>query len=429
MIKSFQINFKEYLQSNFLKHIFIVATGTAFAQAIGVISSPVLSRIFNPEHFGGLALFVTLTSLLISISSLGYESATVLPKENNDAANIVVLSSILSFISFLVILFLVLLAKNSLLHRLEINENDRIYYYFIPFVVLINSIANSFVFWNNRLTNFKVNSYYRVLQSLSIAILSIVFGWLDCFSNGLIVSFLIGNILFSTLFIIYTCNKSFLNESHISKANMVVQAKKYIEFPKVYLVLNFFDSLRENVFVFMIGSHFSMATLGAYSFAMRIVRMPLNLISSSVSQVAYQKISKLKNDNGNVSNFLYKLIFMLAAISIPIALVFVFFGPQLFAFIFGQQWAVTGHYTKILSVWLCANFVSSPIATIPLIFGKPRFSFYYTLAFNIIGIIVFYLTSVITNDFEVSLLLTSIASAVYLLFYIVQIVRLVNKNK
>jgi O-antigen/teichoic acid export membrane protein len=429
MIKSFQISLKEYLESSFLKHIFIVATGTALAQAIGIVSSPIISRIFDPEHFGGLALYVTVSSLLITISSLGYESAAVLPKENKDAANIVALSTFISFIIFLIILSLVLLTKDLVLDKLEIKKNDQVYYYFIPVLVLINSIANSFVYWNNRLTHFKVNSYYRISQSLSIAVLSIFFGWFNFFSNGLIVSFLIGNVLFSTLFILYTCNKSFLGDWEISRTHMLIQAKRYIEFPKVYLVLNFFDSLRENVFVFMIGSYYSLAILGAYSFALRIVRMPLNLISSSVSQVAYQKISKIKNDHGNVSNFLYKLILMLAALSLPIALTFVFFGPELFAFIFGQQWEVTGQYTKILSVWLCANFVSSPISTIPLIFGKPKFSFYYTLAFNIIGILVFYGSSVLTKDFEVSLLLTSIASAIYLVFYIVQIVRLVNKNK
>ena len=65
--------------SLFVRHILIVATGTATAQAIGFLASPVISRLYTPEQFGGFAIFTTLTSLFVTVSALGYESAVVLP--------------------------------------------------------------------------------------------------------------------------------------------------------------------------------------------------------------------------------------------------------------------------------------------------------------------------------------------------------------
>jgi len=428
MIKSLQTNITEYLKSSFLKHIFIVASGTALAQAVSVLASPVISRLFTPENFGGLAIYATLASVLIAISALGYEGAIVLPKENKDAANILGLSIAISLALCIVIAALILATQNVLPGLIDISLADMPYYYLLPLLVLTVSIASSFVYWNNRLTKFKTSSYYRVSQSFAVAALSILFGWFGLFTNGLIVSFLIGNSIMSLIFIFFAAKSFHIEQYEISRSNMITQAKRFVEFPKVYLIVNFFEAMRENILVFMIGSMFSLKILGAYAFALRIVRVPLSLISASVSQVTYQKISQLKNENKDVRPFLYQLIFLLSVLSLLIGLVFVVFGPQLFEFVFGEQWKVTGLYARLLTIWFCCTFVSSPLSTVPLVFGEPKFSFYYTLAYNILSVLVFYICAKLTDDFEWSLFVTSLASGLYLIFLIIQIVRLAARK-
>ena len=66
-------------------------TGTSLAQAIPIIISPILTRIYTPEDFGLLALFLSITNIIGSVANGRYELAIMLPKEDEDAINIAAL--------------------------------------------------------------------------------------------------------------------------------------------------------------------------------------------------------------------------------------------------------------------------------------------------------------------------------------------------
>jgi O-antigen/teichoic acid export membrane protein len=428
-IKILHQRWRDYRQSAFAKHILIVASGTASAQMIAFLASPVISRLYTPEQFGGLALITTLSALFITVSSLSYESAIVLPRDDKTAAAIFGLSSIVAFVFFLMGAVAVVSAGKVIFSLLEIDNRDAPYFYFVPLIVLTNAIANAMVFWNNRKTLFQLNSVYKICLSIASAVLAIFFGFYFELSNGLIASFLIANIFFSVLFVLVSWKKSSLSKLSPGKNEMKRQAGVYADFPKYYLIQNFFDAFREYFFVLIINLFFSGAVVGAYSFALRIVRVPLTLVSSSISQVAFQRISFLKNnDSSGVYSFVTRLVILLAILSIPLMLVFIFFGSEIFVFVFGQQWGQAGEYTKFIAIWMFASFISSPVSTVPLIFGKTRFSFYYTLIFNVASTSVFYLCARISDNFEFSLLVTAAVSGGYLIFYVIQIIRLVKRE-
>ena len=47
-----------------------------------------------------------------------------------------------------------------------------------------------------------------------------------------------------------------------------------------------------------------------------------------------------------------------------------FFGGDLFAFVFGEEWYQSGKLSEIMAPWLMLNFVLSPLSTIPLVLNK-----------------------------------------------------------
>jgi O-antigen/teichoic acid export membrane protein len=48
------------------------------------------------------------------------------------------------------------------------------------------------------------------------------------------------------------------------------------------------------------------------------------------------------------------------------------FGPDLFGFVFGEQWRTAGEYAQILSVLLVFRFVVSPLSYVLLVYGRQR---------------------------------------------------------
>lgn len=67
------------LNTTFRGNVLRLVSGTGVAQIIGILSMPILSRLYTSESFGLVALFISLTSILGIIACMHYELAIVLP--------------------------------------------------------------------------------------------------------------------------------------------------------------------------------------------------------------------------------------------------------------------------------------------------------------------------------------------------------------
>ena len=83
---------RKLFKSEFVKSSITIMTGTAIAQAVPIAISPILTKIYTPEDFGLLAIFVSILSILSVVSSFRYELAIAQPQKKEDASSIVILS-------------------------------------------------------------------------------------------------------------------------------------------------------------------------------------------------------------------------------------------------------------------------------------------------------------------------------------------------
>jgi lipopolysaccharide exporter len=74
--------------SSFATDVLKPVTGTTLAQAGTIPASPLLTRLYGPEAFGFLALFTSITSIIGVIACMHYEMRIMLPKTDEEAANL-----------------------------------------------------------------------------------------------------------------------------------------------------------------------------------------------------------------------------------------------------------------------------------------------------------------------------------------------------
>ena len=110
------VHIKNRAKSEFTKNVLTLMTGTSIAQAIPIAITPILTRIYSPNEFGLFALYMSIVSVVVIMATGRYELAIVLPKNNEDAANIVALSLVITlFISLLsLIVITVLMLSNHI---------------------------------------------------------------------------------------------------------------------------------------------------------------------------------------------------------------------------------------------------------------------------------------------------------------------------
>src|SRR5699024_12138423 len=103
MIKSL----KSLLKSKFAKNVTMIASGAVGAQAITLLLSPLVTRIYGPGAFGVLGTFMSLAKVIIPVAALTYPVAIVLPKNDINAKKImkfsVYLNLVVSVISILIL--------------------------------------------------------------------------------------------------------------------------------------------------------------------------------------------------------------------------------------------------------------------------------------------------------------------------------------
>ena len=133
-------------KSEFGRNVLTLMTGTTIAQAIPIAISPILTRIYTPEDFGLFAFYASIASIISVVATGRYELAIMLPKKDDDAINIVVLSILISFLVSLLSLIIVLVFNTQITNLLG-NPEIANWLYFIPLTVLFTGIYQSFNYW------------------------------------------------------------------------------------------------------------------------------------------------------------------------------------------------------------------------------------------------------------------------------------------
>ena len=104
---------------------------------------------------------------------------------------------------------------------------------------------------------------------------------------------------------------------------------------------------------------------------------PVALISTSIRNVLYQRFTKIINEGGSPYQFYLKSAKWLSVVGLPIFIIPVFAGPQLFSLFFGNNWSASGDYAAILSATYWVKLVASPLSSIFNSINKIKIASYW----------------------------------------------------
>ena len=186
--KNLMLRISEVYKSKGFKNLKTLLFGSSSSFIINAVSLLVLSRVYTKENFGIFAIFISIISLGAMLSTFRFESIIVLQKSNKESAYISHISiSIVLWFSFFLIFLLI-----PILSLLDSFFNSHIYIWvFIPFSIYLLGNINIFLSWNNKIKNYKIISYFRLIQSSINASFGILLGYYN-FELGLIISYFLG---------------------------------------------------------------------------------------------------------------------------------------------------------------------------------------------------------------------------------------------
>lgn len=413
-------------KSEFSRNVLTLMTGTTIAQAIPIAISPILTRIYTPEDFGVFALFVAIVGFIAVIASGRYEQAIMLPKYDKYAINIFILGLVLICLTSIFSFVIIFVFKEKILHLLN---NDLLgnWIYFIPITVFFVALFNLLTNYNNRTKEYKDIAKATVIKSIVLATAQVLIGFLKNGFTGLIVGQVLAQI-FANLKLAKNVIKNKALLATISIKNILVLAKKHINFPKYNMPHAFLNTISASLPIYMFSPFFGSDVVGYYSLALMIVLSPMMIISGAIAKVYNQKVVEIHNSNGDTYKFTISKIKELGLkILLPFA-IFVVSAPQIFSFIFGSQWQVSGVYLQLLSPYIFMIFVVSIIAYLPSLYQKQSKALLIEIVYFIVKLISLYIGCVIYKDVYIALGLFSFSSILVLGFNLQWFIKLTKKG-
>lgn len=373
-------------------------TGTVLAQALGILVMPIVTRFFAPEAFGVLAIFASMTGIVGVIVCLRYELAIMLPDSNEEAANILGVS-LLSVIIMTSLSALIVWLGNekiiSLLHAPQLKN----YLWLVPVAIFIQGIFLALNYWNSRTKHFGRLSVAQIISSLTTQTTKLAAGFAGFVSGGVLIgTSILGSIVSTGMLggqIWRDDKKFFLN--HIHWKDIRKGYIRYKKFPLIDTWGGLLNAISWQLPALMLSSFFSVSVVGLYALGLAVIKAPLSIISSALSQVFFQKACDEKNSKGNNAELVENLMDKLMFISILPTAVLAMVGEELFAVVFGGQWAEAGRYTQILAPWLFFWFISSPLSYLFTVYERQGLSFSVHLIIFVTRVVSLYIGGIYHN--------------------------------
>lgn len=348
--------------NKFIGDSFLMILSSGIAQVILIITTPIITRLYSPTEFGEFTIFSNIAMILIPIINARYDLLIVNTKNDRSA-------NILSQISFLISLLILLILIPIFAISAWLYPNFILDFIFIIIMLFLVSLTNIFTNYLNKERKYKVLSLINVFRAGSMALLQIIFGLLALGSLGLIIGFSLSYIAGIALgYKTFKKHFNIVRDKEETKA-LFLENKNQLVYSTPSILLN---SLSFSVVVFFIGILYTNTEVGIYGMAIRVLGIPVTIISLGLSKIFMQQANDYYIEYGNFRNLLLKFSSILVIVSIILYVPLYLFSEELVNILLGHSWVDAITVIKIVIPLFVIRLIVSTVSLSVIVLQKQQ---------------------------------------------------------
>lgn len=415
---------RDIISSKQVQNVGKLLSANVVAQVIGLVVYPILSRMYAPEDFGLLNLFLSIGNVLVVLSLVDYYYAIVLPKQERHAVALVHVSSLALLITVALVAVSVLLA--SPISAVFKSPDLAQYYWLMPIYVLSMGAWNILNYWYIRQKQFGQISHYLMSQSALSAGGKIGMGYAGVLQGGMIYAVVIAPLLSLLTRIMHNGKNCLQPLLHISKADMLEQSKQYRNFPCFVLPRSFLNVLAGQLPILLLTPFFGAKYVGLLSMALLLGYTPIGTITRAIYQVLYQHTTERVHAKERIGSVFWRFIAGSSVVVLPLFGGLFFVLPDLTSWLLGEEWRVVGTYIRYMLPWLYLSLLTGSTCYLSDVFMKQRIGLFFEILLavcRVAGLCI----GIAAKDFAIAIAAYSICTAIAVLAQLVWLATLVRK--
>ena len=347
-------------RGGFVRGALAIASATGAAQLIGILSSPIVTRLYSPSDYGAYAVAASFLIVLISVACLRYDLAIPLPKSDTTAANVLALCLVAAVAVTLVSLPILWLVGPRILDTVGASALSP-YVFLMPIGVLSGGIVAAFTGWMIRTKSYSEIAANRLTQSGTVVVAQVGFGLLGLGAAGLLIGTVAGNIAGTSRLVRAAWRGSATSIRAVSRREVASTGNRYRRFPIYSAPSAFLNNVGLEAPLLLIVALYGTGVGGQFALAQRVVALPVFVLAAAVGQVYFAEAARLQQqDPTALRRLFWSTTRSLALTAIGPFLLAALLAPLLFTVLFGQAWSEAGLYVAILAPMYFLQFVATP---------------------------------------------------------------------
>lgn len=338
--------------------------GTVAGQAVSLLLSPVLTRLYDPAQFGYLSVYSAVLSIFGMVASLGLDLAIPICMDDNECADLLALNGLsLVGTTILVALFAWLVPAHTL-QTLWVGSLAE-YRWLLPLGFACLGGYYVVVAVATRVAAFKDIARTRISQGISGPVSQIVLGLLGVGTVGLALGFVIGQSSGTLLLLDRQVLRRRAWLRGVSWRGISGMFRRYIHFPLVASWARMLDTAGSGLVLFLLFSAcYSSAIAGFMFLSERVIARPLLIVSTSLLQVFTGEAGRaITHDPVQLRRRFYQVVPLQFALVAGWIILANLVAGWAFPRLFGPQWGDAVPYLRALSLSYLVLSVLHPVST------------------------------------------------------------------
>lgn len=326
---------------------------------IPLIITPVLSRIYAPESFGGWGIFSSLFTIL-SVILFGCYEHVIVKSSNEEYNSACRLSLYTSFIVISLVLFVFIIGENLKI-SFFINFPGKLFFFTY---LILSAFLGIFQNISNRIGAYSVLAISFVITGVAQAFFRIIFGLIDIFPNGLIA----GTVIAQLICVLFFITKKYFtvlfpSESTATLRSVIGLAKKYKKFPLYDAPATLLAFAAFNLPTIILSLYYSRADIGCFSIVIQLLLMPMSFIGSSMGKVYFQQIAHVQSID-EIRNKTLSILKITIYLSLLPTIFLIAGGDRIVVYFLGTKWHLAGIISICLTLWSIPTILTQPLISI-----------------------------------------------------------------
>jgi len=343
----------------FGRSVATIASGTATAQLLLALATPVLTRLYTPADYGTLAVYSSTLTVLLVVASLRYEVAIPLPEDEPTAASLLLLSFTL-LAGMATILSLAIWAGGDRFVAAARVPALQPYLWLVPIGFLGGGTYQALSYWAIRRSAFGRIARTKLSQGVGQVGSQVALGAARAGAPGLLIGDVIGRVAGGGGLAMLAWRDR--PASLVTPKSLAAAARSYRRFPLLTTWAGLFNIGSLQLPSILFSASFGVAAAGLYALSYKMLVLPTMLVGQAVGQVFLSRAASVAREPERLRQLTERIALVLFACGLPVFAAIALSGPRLFAIVLGAQWEQAGRYAQVLAPWFVVWLVSNPLS-------------------------------------------------------------------